>query len=108
MKLNKKGLEIYNIWEKKYREENNRLGGDYENGDIVEGWCIIDTQEHVKTLTDICGLLVLGYDDSAVYHMEEYIDMYGENEEYFTDHTGKAYTAAQVLQELSKYYETEE
>ena len=35
MKMNKKGTELYDIWAKKYADENDRLGGNSENGDFV-------------------------------------------------------------------------
>lgn len=105
MKLNKKGLELYELWFQNYRTENNRLGGDYDNGDIIEGWCIIDNYEWTKTLTDECGLWVFGYDDSAVYVVDEYIENYGRDDIIFTDYDGKQYTAEEFRNELLQYFE---
>ena len=53
MKLNAKGKEMYNIWEKHYCNENDKLGGNSASGDFVEGWCIIDNNKYVKTLTNV-------------------------------------------------------
>ena len=102
MKLNEKGNELYKIWEQNYHKENDNLGGDYANGDIVEGWCIIDND---KTLTDECGLLVFGYDDNAINVIDEWIEDYGADDMCFTDIDGKPYTFAKVKVELLKYFE---
>ncbi len=105
MKLNDKGNELYDIWYANYRKENDNLGGDYANGDIVEGWCIIDNNDYVKTLTDECGLLVFGYDDNAINVIDEWIEDYGADDVCFTDIDGKTYTFAEVKAELLKYFE---
>ena len=105
MKLNEKGKELYNLWEQNYYKENNKLGGDHANGDFVEGWCIIDNCDYVKTLTDECGLLIFGYDDDAVWNVDQWIEMYGENCVIFKDHIGNKYTCADVKAELLKYFE---
>ena len=105
MKLNTKGKELYGIWEQNYIKENDALGGDYASGNIVEGWCIIDNGSYVKTLTDECGLWIFGYDEGAIDHVEECIEMYGASDEFFTDYTGKSFTFAEMKEELLKYYE---
>lgn len=102
MKLNAKGKEMYNIWEKHYCNENDKLGGNSANGDFVEGWCIIDNNDYVKTLTDECGLLIFGYDEYAIDVVNEWIEMYGENALIYED-----YTCANVKEELLKYFEAE-
>lgn len=100
MKLNAKGKELYNIWEQNYCKENDKLGGNSANGDYVEGWCIIDNDNYVKTLTDECGLLIFGYDDGAIDTVNEWIEMYGADDVIFN-----GYTCADVKAELLKYFE---
>ena len=105
MKMNKKGEELYKIWEQNYCKENDKLGGDSANGDFVEGWCIIDNYDYIKDLTDECGLLLFGYDNDAVDHIEECIEMYGADDVIFNDINGKGYTCAEIKNELLKYFE---
>lgn len=108
MKLNAKGNELYDIWEKNYCKENDKLGGNSANGDYVEGWCIIDNDDYVKTLTDECGLLIFGYDDGedgAIDHVDEWIEMYGEDDIIFTDYYGEEFSCGEVKAELLKYFE---
>lgn len=107
MKMNKKGWDAFNRWHEIYYKENDRLGGNAAEGDLIDGWCIIDNYDFIKTLTDECELLVFGYDDSAIYHIEEYAERYGENDIYFTDLDGNEYTATQVKEKLLEYFETE-
>lgn len=99
MKLNEKGKKLYDIWWKNYCKENDNLGGNSAEGDFVEGWCIIDNDDYVKTLTDECGLLIFGY-DSPVCIVDEWIYEYGANDKIF-----KSYTCADVKAELLKYFE---
>ena len=105
MKLNAKGNELYDIWWKNYCKENDNLGGDSANHDFVEGWCIIDNTEYVKTLTDECGLLIFGYDTNAIYTVEEWIEDWGADDVIFTDTNGNDYTCAEIKEELLKYFE---
>ena len=107
MTLNQKGNDAFYRWQDIYHTENDRLGGNWADGDLVDGWCIIDTYDFIKTLTDECELLVYGYDDGAIDHIDEYIDIYGENELYFRDPNGNEYTAAKVKEKLLEYFETE-
>ena len=100
MKLNAKGNELYNIWEQNYHKENDRLGGNSANGYFVEGWCIIDNDNYVKTLTDECGLLIFGYDVDAIWTVNEWIEMYGADDVIF-----EGYTCADIKVELLKYFE---
>lgn len=102
MKLNAKGKELYNIWEQNYFKENDKRGGNSVNGDYVEGWCIIDNDDYVKTLTDECGLLIFGYDDGAIDTVDEWIELYGADNVIF-----KGYTCANVKAELLKYFDNE-
>lgn len=105
MKLNAKGKELYDIWEQNYRNENDRLGGDSASGDYVEGWCIIDNDDYVKTLTDECGLLIFGYDDDVLCIVDEWIELYGADDVIFTDYYGNKHTCADIKMELLKYFE---
>lgn len=105
MKLNAKGNELYKVWEQNYYNENDKLGGNSANGDMVEGWCIIDNYDYIKTLTDECGLLIFGYDDGAIDHIEECIEMYGTDDVIFKDYYGNEYTCADIKAELLKYFE---
>ena len=108
MKLNAKGRELYEIWEQNYYKENDRLGGNHEEGEFVEGWCIIDNDDYVKTLTDECGLLIFGYDESAPWIVDEWIELYGADDVIFKDCNSKGYTCADVKKELLKYFFMEE
>ncbi|MDO4974938.1 MAG: hypothetical protein Q4E61_01255 [Alphaproteobacteria bacterium] len=72
--MNKTGWELFDIWEHKYYEENDRLGGDSENGNFVEGWCIIENSRFVKTPEDVIGLYLFGYDE----HIFDIIDEWKE------------------------------
>ena len=105
MKLNAKGNELYKIWEYNYYKENDNLGGNSAEGDYVEGWCIIDNDDYVKTLTDECGLLIFGYDEYAIDTIDEWIKDWGADDVCFTDVNGKSYTFAEVKAELLKYFE---
>ena len=100
MKLNKKGRELFDIWEQNYYKENDKLGGDSANGDFVEGWSIIDNDDYVKTLTDECGLLIFGYDEGAIDTVDEWIDDGCDGE---VGNLGFTYT--DVRNELLKYFE---
>ena len=107
MKLNNKGKELYKIWEQNYYKENDNLGGNSENGDLVEGWCIIDNDDYIKNITDECGLLIFGYDDSAIYVVNEWIEDWGADDIIFRDITGRGYTCAEIKAELLQYFEVD-
>ena len=99
MKINEHGKELYDIWYQNYCKENDNLGGNSANGDFVEGWSIIDNTDYIKTLTDVCGLLIFGYDNEAIDVISEWIEIYGG--------MGKAYgfTYEEIKTELLKYFE---
>lgn len=102
MKLNAKGRELYNTWWHNYCAENDRLGGNSTNHDFVEGWCIIDNDNYVKTLTDECGLLIFGYDTDTINVVDGWIEDYGNE----TIKIGSnEYTYADIRNELIKYFE---
>jgi hypothetical protein len=100
MKLNEKGMALYNIWYENYCKENDNLGGNSAEGDFVEGWCIIDNFDYIKNITDECGLLIYGYDEDAVNTVDEWIEDYGDEE---IGNLGFTYT--DVRNELLKYFE---
>lgn len=100
MKLNAKGIELHDIWEQNYFKENDRLGGNSAEGDYVEGWCIIDNGDYVKTLTDECGLLIYGYKEDAIYVVKEWMENCKDE-----DICGFDFTFKEVLNELKKYIE---
>lgn len=102
MKLNEKGKELYEVWHNNYKMENDKLGGNSAKGDYVEGWCIIDNCNYVKTLTDECGLLIFGYCDDAIYIVEEWMEYHKDEDICAYDFTFK-----EVLDELKKYFEEE-
>lgn len=104
MKLNSKGKELHDIWWKNYCTENDKLGGNSANHEFVEGWCIIDNDDYIKTLTDECGLLIFGYDDYAMFTVAEWIEDYG-NEKIKIGSI--YYTYEDVMNELKKYFEVE-
>ena len=98
MKLNSKGMELYKLWEQNYYKENDKLGGNSAYGDFVEGWSIIDSSDYVETLTDVCGLLIFGYDNDAVGTVEDWIETYGNERAY-------GFTYEEIRAELLKYFE---
>lgn len=98
MKLNEKGRALWDVWCKNYYTENDKLGGNSNDGNFVDGWCIIDNTDYVKNITDECGLLIFGYDDQAADIVSGWIDEWGNEPVYpFT------FTYADVLNELQKY-----
>jgi hypothetical protein len=102
MRLNEQGNKLYEVWDANYCRENDSLGGDSAKGEYVEGWCIIDNTHYVKTLTDVCGLLIFGYDSNAIGTIDEWIDDYGAEETFY------GFTHAEIRDELLKYYTEEE
>lgn len=72
MKLNAKGMEIYKVWERKYYDELDRIRKETNDLDYEEGWCIVDNP---KTLDDEIGILIFGYDDNAICHILDCVEM---------------------------------
>lgn len=107
MKVNEQGIRLNNEWYEKYCRENDRLGGNSAEGNFVEGWSIIENTDYVKTLTDVCGLLLFGYESCfanksyAVDTVDEWIEQYGADDKYF------GFTLAEIKVELLKYYTVE-
>lgn len=98
MKFNKKGWDLFDKWEQKYYEENDRLGGDSVNKDFVEGWSIIENEDFVKTLDDAVGLLVFGYDDNAISVVDEWIENDEEEDTYL------GFKLGDIKRKLKDYY----
>lgn len=101
MKLNRAGLKLYDVWQEKYFKENDRLGGNSAEGEFVDGWCIIDNSDFIKSITDDCGLMIFGYDENAIDHIAECIDMYGADDVC----SELGYTFGDLKNELEKYFE---
>lgn len=100
MTLNKKGLALWDRWHKLYHAENDKLGGDSENGYFVDGWCIIDNTDYIKNITDQCGLLIFGYEEDAIYIVEEWIEEWGNEKVNPFD-----FTWQDVINEMLQYFE---
>ena len=90
---------IYDKWEEKYWNELERLKNKYNDPDYQEGWCIIENDDFVKTLDDVVGLLIFGYDTNALGTIDEWIEIYGEDDTYFNFKLGD------IKRELEKYFE---
>ena len=101
MKLNEKGRKLWDIWEKKYCNENDRLGGNSEKDDFVEGWSIIDNWRFIHDITDECGLLIYGYNDDAIWIVAEWID---DGDNWERSRLGVTY--CDVIRELLQYFDT--
>ena len=86
MKLNKSGWELYSKWQDIYFDELNKQRAELNEPDYIEGWCIIDDDEHCPTIDDYVGLAVYGDDDDAIYHI---LENYRPD-----DHYAYGYTAA--------------
>ena len=104
MKFNNKGKKIYDIWEKKYVDENDRLGGNSAEGYFIEGWCIIENDNFVKTPEDVVGLYLYGYDE----HIFDIIDEWKEcNGMLGTDYVwnGIDLTLDELEKAMEKYFD---
>ena len=99
MKLNKSGWELYDKWQDIYYDELNKQRAELNEPDYIEGWSIIDDNEHCPTIEDYVGLAVYGDDDDAIYHI---LENYRPDEHY-----AYGYTAAQVVEMLKPYYDIE-
>lgn len=99
MKLNEKGKVLYDIWWKNYCKENDILGGNSAEHNFVEGWSIIDNFDYIKNITDECGLLIFGYEESAIDTVNEWL----EDGDCEIGNLGFTYT--DVRNELYKYFE---
>lgn len=100
--LNDAGKKLYDKWWENYCQENDRMGGNSAEGDFVEGWSIIDDSRYVKTVEDVCGLMIFGYDQYPFVALEDWF--YGCDADY------KIYdfTHDEIKAELLKYYTMED
>ena len=101
VKMKKIANPIYNEWETKYHNELKRLQKEKNNPNYFEGWCIIENDGFVKTLDDVIGLIIFGYDDNALGIIDEWIEDYGEDDTYF------GFKLIDIMHELEKYFEWE-
>lgn len=99
VKFNSKGWEMYNKWENIYRTELDRLMK--EDSNCETGWCIIEGDDFVKTLDDVVGLMIFGYDDNALGIIDEWIEEYGK------DDSAYGFNLVDIQKELEKYFEWE-
>lgn len=76
MKLNAKGWKIFDKWDGIYADELERLRKEKNDSDYIEGWCIIDDDDHVKTIDDAIGISIFGDDDYAIYHIMDCVEVY--------------------------------
>lgn len=100
MKLNEKGEELFDVWEQKFWNENDRLGGDSKSGIFVVDTDIVNKKNCIKTITDECGWLIFTYDEYVFDVLDEWADDCGE-----TDNCCAGFTIAEVRKELLKYFE---
>ena len=100
VKLNHLGNKLYDVWWRNYCRENDSLGGNSAKGDFVEGWCIIDNYDYIKTIEDECGLLLFAYDEDVFYVLDEWAKDYAETEKICG-----GFTIQEVKRELLKYVE---
>lgn len=100
VKLNELGNELYNAWWKNYCKENDNLGGNSVEHDFVEGYCIVDNFDYIKTITDECGWLLLAYEENVFNILNEWAEDTDE-----TDKICGGFTIPEVKQELLKYVE---
>ena len=104
MKLNQKGIEAFKKWDKIYCAENDRLGGDSGNGEFIEGWCIIDDYEHIKSITDESELLIYGYETNALAMIEEWQELENATDTTIFDKK-LGFTFGELKAEINKYLE---
>jgi hypothetical protein len=99
VRMKENAKPIYDKWETKYWNELERLKKENNNPDYHEGWCIIENDNFVKTLDDVVGLMIFGYDDNALGTIDEWIEMDGEDDTYF------GFKLVDIMHELEKYFE---
>lgn len=99
MQIKDNAIPIFDKWENLYYQENDKLGGDSQNKDFVEGWCIIENDTYIKTLDDAVGLLIFGYDDDALSTVNDWIETDGEDASYL------GFRLGDIINKLENYYE---
>lgn len=95
MKLNAKGLELFDKWNHIYYDELALQRELRDDPDWTEGWCIIDDYDHIQTIEDEVGLLIFGYADCVGNYFNEWRDVFGTSP-FFTDAHGQNYTLNEV------------
>lgn len=100
MKLNEKGMKVFNEWQRKYYDELDRIRKETGDPEWIEGWCIIDTMDFEHDINDIIGVMIFGDDDDAIYHI---LDNYRADEPY-----AFGYTAAQVVEMMKPFFDIKE
>lgn len=100
-KMNAAAEELYKKWENIYHQELERLRKEKNDPEFHEGWCIIENDNFIKSLDDVVGLLIFGYDDNALYTVGMWIDDDGEEDTYW------GYRLKDIYSELEKYYREE-
>jgi len=100
MKLNAKGMELYNKWEGIYYDELEKQRKERNDPEWIEGWCIIDDNEHCPTIEDYVGLAIFGDNDDAIYHV---LDNFNAGDRY-----AYGYTAEQFVEMLKPYFDINE
>lgn len=105
MKLNAKGLELFNKWEHIYVEELTKQREQRGDPEYCEGWSIIDDSDHIRSVEDAVGLAVFGDDDRAIYHILQCIEYgyFSADEEYCF-----GVSAMQFVELLKPYFEISE
>lgn len=96
VKMKPEGWEIYKKWDKIYMAELERL--QKEDPNCETGWCIIEGDDFVKTLDDVVGIMIFGYDENALGTIDEWIEEYGE------DDTAYGFNLVVIQKELEKYF----
>jgi hypothetical protein len=105
MKLNAKGMELYDKWEHIYVEELTKQREQRGDQEWCDGWCIIDDYDHIHDINDEIGLLIFGYDDYAIYHVLECIDdKFVRADEIWGFDT----TSAQLVELMKPYFDIDE
>lgn len=105
MKLNAKGMELFDKWEHIYFEELEKQREQRGDEDYFEGWCIIDDFDHIHDINDEIGLLIFGYDDNAIYHVLGCIDdKMVRSDEVWAFNT----TSAQLVEMMKPYFDIDE
>lgn len=98
MKLNKKGMELFDKWLGIWEKEAERLEAEEPTADT--GWGCLENDSFEKTIDDYIGIAILGDDDGAIYHI---LDNYEPTEIY-----AFGYTADQVVEMMKQYFDIDE
>lgn len=101
MKLNTKGLELYDKWEHIYYDELDKERKERNDPNWIEGWCIIDDWDHIHDINDEIGLLIFGYEDCAMGHLMEWAN--SPDEVYIF-----GFTYRQIVEMMKEYFDYDE